>query len=336
VALAPVADRKSWGRLMAEETGASLSLRVAAKRQVADDVTLFELRRADGGDLPAFTPGSHVTVTTPSGQRRRYSLCNDARERDRYVIAVKREAAGRGGSLSLTRDVAEGDAIEVGPPANEFAMSKAEPKSTLFIAGGIGITPIRSMIQHLRAEGRTNFTLYYFTRTPTMMAFREEFADAGLAGNVVLHHDDGDPDQAYDLWPVLEEPRGAHLYCCGPAGLMEAVRDMTGHWPESAVHFEDFAGVAAARPDDTAFTVRLAVSGETVEVPAGTSILEALRGAGHVLPSSCESGTCGTCRTRYLEGEPDHRDLVLSDREKRDEIMICVSRAKSPVLVLDA
>lgn len=168
-----------------------------------------------------------------------------------------------------------------------------------------------------------------------MMAFREEFSDLEFAENVILHHDEGDPDQAYDLWPVLEEPRGAHLYCCGPAGLMDAVRDMTGHWPDTAVHFEDFAGVNATRPDDTAFTVRLARSSETVEVPAGTSILDALRQAGRVLPSSCESGTCGTCRTRYIEGEPDHRDLVLSDREKRSEIMICVSRAKTPELTLD-
>lgn len=320
---------------MAEESGKSLALRVTGKRQLADDIYMFEFRAADDGELPAFTPGSHVTVTTPAGPRRRYSLCNDARERDRYVIAVKREASGRGGSLSFTQDVNEGDTVEVDPPANEFAMSKAEPKSYIFIAGGIGITPIRSMIQHLRGEGKTNFKLYYFTRTSTMMAFRDEFADSGFADKVVLHHDEGDPDQAYDLWPVLEEQRGAHLYCCGPAGLMDAVRDMTGHWPDSAVHFEDFAGASATRPDDTSFTVKLSGSGEEVEVPAGTSILDALRKAGRVLPSSCESGTCGTCRTRYVAGEPDHRDLVLSDREKRSEIMICVSRAKTPELVLE-
>lgn len=314
---------------------ASLSLRVAAKSQVAQDIWLFELRDVAGGALPPFTPGSHVTVTTPAGQRRRYSLCNDPRERDRYVIAVKREASGRGGSLSFTRDVAEGHAVAVDLPANDFSMAKAEPKSFVFIAGGIGITPIRAMIRHLMSEGRTNFTLYYFTRTPAMMAFREEFADPALAKNVVIHHDDGDPDQAYDLWPVLEEPRGAHLYCCGPKGLMEAVQDMTGHWPDSALHFEDFAGVAATRPDDVPLTVRLARSDRTVEVPAGTSILDALRGTGLTLASSCESGTCGTCRTRYVAGEPDHRDLVLSDREKRAEVMICVSRAKTPELALD-
>jgi phthalate 4,5-dioxygenase reductase subunit len=242
---------------------------------------------------------------------------------------------GRGGSLSFTTDVNEGDHVTVAPPENEFAMSAAAPKSYIFIAGGIGITPIRAMIRHLTAEGKTNFKLYYFTRTPDMMAFRDEFSAAELAERVVIHHDNGDPDQAYDLWPVLEQQRGAHLYCCGPRGLMDAVRDMTGHWPDSAVHFEDFVGASAPRPDDTPFRVVLAKSGASYEVPAGKSILDTLRAHGHSAPSSCESGTCGTCRTRYLAGEPDHRDLVLSDQEKRKEIMICVSRAKSPELTLD-
>jgi phthalate 4,5-dioxygenase reductase component len=168
-----------------------------------------------------------------------------------------------------------------------------------------------------------------------MTAFREEFLQPEYHGKVVLHHDAGDPQQAYDLWPVLEEQRGAHLYCCGPRGLMDAVRDMTGHWPDSAVHFEDFVGATSNRPDDTAFKVRLAASGKEYDVPPGVSILDTLRKNGHTLASSCESGTCGTCRTRYLEGEPDHRDLVLSDREKRNEMMICVSRSKSPELTLD-
>jgi len=297
-----------------------LKLAVALKSQVADDIYMFELRNPSGGELPAFTPGSHITVTTPGGQKRRYSLCNDSQERDRYVIAVKREGSGRGGSLSFTTDVKEGDEIEIEPPANEFEMSASDPKTYIFIAGGIGITPIRSMIRHLARSGKTNFKLYYFTRTPSMMAFRDEFSS---------------PDQAYDLWPVLGEQRGAHLYCCGPRGLMDAVRDMTGHWPDSAVHFEDFVGATSNRAEDTAFVVNLAKSGKKYEVQAGVSILDTLRQHGHVLPSSCESGTCGTCRTHYISGEPDHRDLVLSEREKRSEIMICVSRSKSPEITID-
>jgi phthalate 4,5-dioxygenase reductase subunit len=310
-------------------------LTVQRKQEIADGVFLFELRAPDNRELPPFTPGSHITMTAPSGQKRRYSLCNDPAERDRYVIAIKQESSGRGGSLSFTKDVAEGTSVAIEPPANEFEMAKSEPKRFIFIAGGIGITPIRAMILHLLRQGKTNFMLYYFTRTPSSMAFREEFSAQEFDGKVVLHHDNGDPDQAYDLWPVLEAQRGAHLYCCGPRVLMDAVRDMTGHWPDSAVHFEDFVGASAPRADDTPFMVRLAKSGGQYEVPANVSILDTLRKHGHALASSCESGTCGTCRVRFSEGEPDHRDLVLSDAEKKHEVMICVSRSKSPVLVLD-
>ena len=310
-------------------------LTVRRKSEIAADVFLFELRHPDGADLPAFTPGSHITVTAPSGQKRRYSLCNDTSARDHYVIAVKRETSGRGGSLSFTTDVREGDRIQIEPPANEFEMSASEPKSFIFIAGGIGITPIRAMILHCIRHDKPNFKLYYFTRTASAMAFRDEFSAPQFAGKVTLHHDNGDPGQAYDLWPVLEQKRGAHLYCCGPRGLMDAVRDMTGHWPDSAVHFEDFVGASAPHADDTPFEIKLASNGQRFEVAVGVSILDALRRNGHVMASSCESGTCGTCRTRFTEGEPDHRDLVLSDKERKSEIMICVSRSKSPTLTLD-
>jgi phthalate 4,5-dioxygenase reductase subunit len=314
---------------------AELTLKVHHKSEIADGVFLFELVAGQGSELPAFTPGSHITITAPSGQKRRYSLCNDPAERDHYLIAVKQETSGRGGSLSFTRNVSEGDKVAVEPPKNEFEMAKVAPKRLLFIAGGIGITPIRAMILHCIRHGKLNFMLYYFTRTSSMMAFREEFLSKVFDGKVVLHHDNGNPDQAYDLWPVLEEQRGAHLYCCGPRGLMDAVRDMTGHWPDSAVHFEDFVGASAPRADDRAFEVRLSKSGKTYEVAARVSILDTLRQHGLVLASSCESGTCGTCRCHFTDGEPDHRDLMLSDDEKKRDIMICVSRAKSPSLTLD-
>src|SRR5579871_4301189 len=320
---------------MADPDVRELKLTVRRKSDIADGVFLFELAAADGGELLPFTPGSHITVTAPSGQKRRYSLCNDPAERDRYLIAVKQETSGRGGSLSVTSGIKVGDTVAVEPPDNEFEMAKAEPKRLIFIAGGIGITPIRAMILHCLRQGKTNFMLYYFTRTPSMMAFRDEFASPAFEGKVVLHHDNGDPNEAYDLWPVLEQQRGAHLYCCGPRGLMDAVRDMTGHWPDSAVHFEDFVGASAPHADDTAFEVRLAKSGAAYKVAANVSILDTLRRHGHSLPSSCESGTCGTCRCKYIDGEADHRDLVLSEAERKREVMICVSRSKSPVLVLD-
>ncbi len=306
--------------------------RVTRAERIAEDIQLFELRDPAGADLPEFSAGAHVSLQVPNGLIRKYSLCNDPAERDRYVIAFMREADGRGGSESLIRDAVEGSEVPVSAPANNFALAKSSA-GYLFIAGGIGITPIMAMIRQLTATaGR--FKLYYCTRTPAATAFRDELTAPALRGKVKIHHDDGDPANSLDLWPVVEEPHG-HLYCCGPRGLMQAVRDMTGHWSPSAVHFEAFTEAAEAKPDDKQFTVRLARTGETIEVPVGQTILEALRDHGLDVPSSCESGTCGTCRTRLISGEADHRDLVLADFERASNIMVCVSRARSAELVID-
>jgi len=306
--------------------------RVTRAERIAEDIHLFELRDPAGGKLPAFSAGAHVQVRVPNGLIRKYSLCNDPAERDRYVIAVKREAPGRGGSESLIRDVAEGSQVPVSAPANNFALAKSAA-GYLFVAGGIGITPIMAMIHQLMAAGG-RFRLYYCTRSADVTAFRDELAAPELRGKVKIHHDGGDLAKALDLWPIVEKPQG-HLYCCGPRGLMQTVRDMTGHWSPSAVHFEAFTEAAEAKPDDTPFTVRLAKSGGSVAVPVGKTILGALREHGLDVPSSCESGTCGTCRTRLIAGEVDHRDLVLADNERAGNIMVCVSRAHGDEIVID-
>ena len=306
--------------------------RVTRAERIAEDIHLFELRDPAGGALPEFSPGAHVSLKVPNGLIRKYSLCNDPAERDRYVIAVKREAGGRGGSASLISDVGEGSEVPVSAPANNFALAKS-PAGYLFVAGGIGITPIMAMIRRLTAEGG-RFRLLYCTRTAATTAFRDELSAPELRGKVKIHHDGGDLAKAFDLWPIVEKPQG-HLYCCGPRGMMQAVRDMTGHWSPSAVHFEAFTEAAQAKPDDTPFTVRLAKSGDSVEVPVGKTILEALRDHGLDVPSSCESGTCGTCRTRLIAGDVDHRDLVLADDERASNIMVCVSRARCGELVID-
>jgi phthalate 4,5-dioxygenase reductase subunit len=311
---------------------AMIPVRVARAEAIAADIHLFELRHPGGKDLPEFSAGSHVSVKVPNGLVRKYSLCNDPAERDRYVIAVKREVPGRGGSESLIGDIAAGAELLVSPPANNFALVKS-PAGYLFIAGGIGVTPIMAMIRHLKATGG-RFKLYYCTRSPAMTAFRDDLTTPELRGKVTIHHDQGDLAQALDLWPIVEKPQGQHLYCCGPRGLMQAVRDMTGHWSPSAVHFEAFTD-AGPKADDKPFRVRLARTGGTVEVPAGVTILEALRAKGLDVPSSCESGTCGTCRTRLISGEADHRDLVLSEGEHAGNIMVCVSRARSGEIVID-
>jgi phthalate 4,5-dioxygenase reductase subunit len=311
-----------------------MTLRVEQARQIARDIHLFALTRADGGELPPFTAGAHISVQVPNGVVRKYSLCNDPAERDRYVFAVQREGAGRGGSVSLVDQAKAGDQIAVSPPRNDFGLVKS-PAGYLFIAGGIGVTPIMAMVRHLQNTDSARFKLYYCTRSPELTAFREDLSAPQLRGKVVIHHDGGDPARALDLWPLLEQPKGQHLYCCGPRPMLEAVRDMTGHWSSSAVHFEAFVEPARNMAEDKPFTVRLAGSGEVVAVPVGTTILEALRANGHTVPSSCESGTCGTCRTTLLAGEADHRDLVLTEAERATNIMVCVSRARSGELVLD-
>jgi len=314
--------------------GEMMKVRVRRAERIADDIHMFEFQRADGGDLPEFTAGAHISVRVPNGLMRKYSLCNDPAEQNRYVIAVKREMSGAGGSLSLVDGTKAGDELLISSPRNNFELVKSAG-GYLFIAGGIGITPIMSMIRHLKNSGARRFRLVYCTRGPEATAFRNELSAPEFRGLVTLHHDNGDPARLFDLWPLLEQPKGMQLYCCGPRPLMQAVRDMTGHWFASAIHFEAFAEPVRQKADDRPFSVRLARSGDVVEVPVGVTILEALRAKGYKVPSSCESGSCGTCRTKLIAGEADHRDLVLAEDEQAGNIMLCVSRARSPELVID-
>ena len=309
-------------------------VRVARKTAVAKDTWWFELRHPQGLPLPPFTAGSHLTVQAPGGARRNYSLCGDPSVPDAYQIAVKRDALGRGGSLAMADQVQQGDLLAISAPRNNFEL---HPRATsfLFIAGGIGITPILSMVRHLKTRGRGEFKLIYCTRDADHTAFLQELSGPEFAGQVQLHHDHGDINNALDFWPVFETPGSAHVYCCGPRGLMDAVADMSGHWPMGAIHFESFGVDASAYAANTAFSVRLHRTGVTLPVAADQSILEALRAGGHHVPSSCESGTCGSCRTGLLAGDAEHRDMVLSDDDKATQIMVCVSRAKSGQLVLD-
>lgn len=311
-----------------------MPLRVTRNEKVADGIHLLEFRAAENAALPPFTAGAHIALKTPNGLTRKYSLCNDPAERDRYQVAVKREVNGRGGSLNLIDNAKVGDTLMVAPPVNDFGLPP-RGQDFLFIAGGIGVTPMRAMIHELRAAGK-RFRLFYFNRTPEMAAFREELSAAELKDSVVIHYDQGDPARSFDLKPILKERRNReHLYCCGPRPLMEAVRAMTDHWSPTAVHFEAFSEAETHKASDTAFNVRLARTGKVVAVPADKTILEVLRDDGLEVPSSCETGTCGTCRTKMLAGVADHRDLVLAEHEKADTIMICVSRAKTDEITID-
>jgi phthalate 4,5-dioxygenase reductase subunit len=311
-----------------------LRLKIAEKENIARDIWRFGLTDPQGFPLPPFEAGANLTVVVPNGARRSYSLCNDSQERTRYVIAVKRDGNGRGGSVSLIDDTAVGDPIAVSLPRNEFPLD-ASAKEFILIAGGIGITPMLSMARQLKTEGLRKFRLYYLTRDPEGTAFLDELRSDEWRSQVTIHHDFGNPSNGLDFWKLFEHPKAAHVYCCGPQALMDAVRDMSGHWPSGTVHFESFGASHSAAQKNTPFTVRLKRSGTSFDIPANRSILDVLRTANVRVPSSCESGTCGSCRTGLCAGDADHRDLVLRDDEKQTQIMVCVSRALSDELVLD-
>lgn len=320
---------------MAPQQDGFLRLTIARKERIARDIWRFELKDPQGAPLPPFEAGANLTVVVPSGARRSYSLCNDSQERERYVIAVKRDSNGRGGSVSFVDETAEGDTVEVSLPRNEFPLDE-RARSLILVAGGIGITPMLSMARQLRAEGLRSFKLYYLTRDPEGTAFFDELTSDEWRADVKIHHDHGDPSKSFDFWPVFERSRaGQHIYCCGPKPLMDMVQDMTGHWASGTVHFESFGVSNENARENTPFTLRLARSGTSFDVPANRSILDVLRDANVRVPSSCESGTCGSCKTALCGGDPDHRDMVLRDDEKQSQIMVCVSRAKSAELVLD-
>lgn len=308
-----------------------MKLEVVQRRALTPEIEEFTLRALDGAPLPAAEPGAHVTLQTPSGAMRRYSLVQPSESPDCYVLAIKREPASRGGSQSMHASATAGRVLQVDPPVTEFPLGRGH--RALLIAGGIGITPIYSMARRLVDEGR-EFRLIYCTRDAAHSAYAEALRTL-CDDRLVLHHDGGDPDRAFDFWTTLGTPSDEHIYCCGPAPLMEEIKGMTGHWPEGQVHFEDFKPVEVVRKDDQGFAVTLKRSQATIQVPADRSILEALRDAGHQTVSSCESGTCGTCKCTLVAGEVDHRDMVLMDDEKAGKIMICVSRAKGDHLVLD-
>ncbi|GJL83413.1 MAG: ferredoxin [marine bacterium B5-7] len=318
---------------MSENTNLEFfNLELIRKTEVAQDTWLFEFSRPDRALLPTFEAGSHVTVVTPSGARRQYSLCGDQVKTDTYMIAIKAEREGRGASISMVDDTSVGDRLDVSTPENTFPMVDAN--DYLFIAGGIGITPILSMIRQLKRSGHTAYRLIYVARDRSLAAFADDLETLG-GDRVMIHCDEGQADNFYDFWPLFETPGKSHVYCCGPRPLMEEIKAVSGHWSPERMHFEDFASdVRAIRDNDTAFTVRHADTGEEIQIPADATILETLRDKGHALPSSCESGTCGTCRTELVEGEADHRDMVLEEHQRDSYIMICVSRALSDKLVL--
>jgi vanillate O-demethylase ferredoxin subunit len=316
----------------------TLRVRVARKTVEALDICSFELVRADGGPLPAFSAGSHVDVHLPDGLTRQYSLCNDPAERHRYLIGVLKDPATRGGSQAMHDRVHEGDELDISAPKNHFALAH-DAGHHLLLAGGIGVTPILCMAERLSTTG-ASFAMHYCTRSKERTAFFNRIAAAPFATRVTHHFDDGPAAQKLDIGALMATPQpGTHVYVCGPKGFMDAVLGAAraAGWPEAQLHCEFFTAAPVTHAGDGEFEVQLARSGRVIPVAADQTVVQALAAAGVAVMTSCEQGVCGTCLTRVLEGEPDHRDLYLSPEEQaaNDQFTPCCSRARSARLVLD-
>ena len=311
--------------------------KVVCKTNEAIDIYSYELSSADGNKLPAFSAGSHIDVTVPGGLTRQYSLCNDPAEHHRYRIAVLRDPQSRGGSRAMHEELHEGDVVLISEPRNHFPLVHAH--RTVLFAGGIGVTPLLCMAQRLSAIG-ADFVMHYCTRSADRAAFRDEILASPFADKVIFHFDDGAASQKLDLPAVIaQSDLQTHLYVCGPTGFIDWVLSTareTG-WQKENVHSEYFGAAQTDLATDKPFTVKIASSGKKYLIPAGKSVTQALEDEGLQILVSCEQGVCGTCITRVLQGECDHRDHYLTDEEKavNDQFTPCCSRSKTDVLVLD-
>lgn len=312
--------------------GGPVRLRVTGTWLAADQVRCFLLADPDGADLPAWAPGAHVDLRLPAGMTRQYSLCGDPADRRAWRVAVLLEEDSRGGSRYLHERAREGTELAASLPRNNFPLVSAA--RYVFIAGGIGITPLLPMIAAASASG-AEWRLHYGARSLDRMAFTDELDRHG--GRCARY-----PQDSHGLMPLAEilgpAADGAAVYCCGPEPLLTAVEQRHQGRRAGTLHVERFRPVALA-PGTTGseFDVVLGSSGRVIRVRAGQSVLAALDRAGVDVPSSCREGTCATCETAVLDGEVEHRDSVLTDEERAagQTMMPCVSRARSPRLVLD-
>lgn len=306
-------------------------LTVTAKTQAADDVVELVLSTKDGSALESWEPGAHITLHLPGGLERQYSLCGADRDAGEWTIAIHRAPDSRGGSRHIHDTLDMGDTVPVSGPRNNFPLVPHE--RYVFIAGGIGVTPILAMVREMRTRLDADFVFLYCGRTRSLMAYRDEIA-SWRDPRVALHADDehGGPP---DLSAFLADHTDAAIYCCGPEALINAVENKA---PDpSLIRVERFTAVAIDTSKDTEFDVVVSGSGERVRVGTNESILDALAREGFEVPSSCREGICGTCETAVVSGVPDHRDSILTAEERAagELIMPCISRAHTPEIELD-
>jgi tetrachlorobenzoquinone reductase len=324
---------------------ATIEVWVKTIRREAEGINAFELLPLPGAVLPPFTAGAHVTVEMNDELSRSYSLVNPQDETRRYVIAVSKDAASRGGALFMHNTVRVGDRLRVSVPQNNFRLNEAARRS-VFIAGGIGITPLWCMAQRLQAIG-AEWELHYAARRRSAAAFLDEMAalPRDVKARIHFHFDEELDGKKLDVAAIVaaasrseaDPGRSApsHIYCCGPLPMLRAFEAASVSRPPDTVHVEYFATPEEAAPGG--FTVELARSGRTIRIPDASSILEELVKRGIDVPYSCKEGTCGTCEVRVLAGVPDHRDVVLSETERKSnsKMMICCSGSLSESLILD-
>ena len=317
----------------------SFKVRVDAVRDEAHGVRSFVVSRLDGQPFDTYEPGAHIDVTSPAGVTRQYSLCGDPDRRESHLFAVKKEAQSRGGSRSLHDDVQIGTELSIGAPRNLFRLVE-EASTHVLIGAGIGITPLLSMAYRL-VKMNAPFELHYFARSEEHAAFLPLLSRAPFDAHVKLHF--GIEPDALDaeLAACLEDaPHGAHVYTCGPVPFMDrVVAAGEARLPADAIHLERFTADPQPVASDSldSFDVQLASTGQTVRVDSKTSIVDALAAIGIEVDTSCGEGVCGTCMVDVVSGEPEHRDHCLSKAERASNSVICccVSRSRSPVLVLD-
>jgi vanillate O-demethylase ferredoxin subunit len=315
-----------------------LQVNVTRKADEADGICSFELCPVDGSTLPAFEAGAHIDIHIADGLTRQYSLCNDPRERHRYLISVLKDPSSRGGSRAMHEQVQSGQTLSISAPRNLFPLDRSAQRHLLF-GGGIGITPMLAMAWELSHQG-ADFELHYCFRSSQRAAFVEMLAQTRFADRITLHDDSGPQTQKLDAPALLAAPHAdTHLYVCGPTGFMNYILDAAQNagWSQDRVHKEFFAADPVDQSANVPFEVELASNGQVFRIPAERSVFEVLDEAGIAIESSCEQGVCGTCVTRVLKGIPEHRDKFLTEAEHaaNDRFTPCCSRARSSRLVLD-
>ena len=316
---------------MSDELKETIKMRLTAIRYAAKDINFYEFCGMENQSLPAAAPGAHIGLHLPNGLVRQYSLITAAENPVSYTTGIKLDRSSRGGSSHIHRNLRVGDILDIEPPRNNFPLDESAAES-VFLAGGIGITPIRAMIERLANQGR-KWKLFYACRTRTEAAF---FSELQNYPHVRFHFDD-ESVGFFDCREILAEASPeAHFYCCGPAAMLESFEKITAELPREQIHVEYFTPKYEAATDG-GYTVELAREKRQFTIPAGKTILRVLLEAGIDIPFSCEEGVCGSCETRVVSGIPDHRDAILSDAEKSENktMMICCSGSKSPLLILD-